>query len=116
MFDKSFIEKIEQMAAPAVVETTEGAFSKENLWRVQKPLPSGVNVGTLSGLAELVKNEKGKFECPLYVRITSPTAVDVFGSLMTDTKREFPFTAKAKLPEFRYCSYMDIENMIIALK
>lgn len=55
MIDRSFIEKIESMAAPAVVETSKGIFSKERLYRVENKTVDTLMLSTLSGLVAMIK-------------------------------------------------------------
>ena len=117
MIDRSFIEKIESMAAPAVVETSKGIFSKERLFRVEPKTVDTLMLSTLSGLVAMVKKESVKYILPLYVRIVSPQKVDVFSGLIDcDEIRDFPFAAEAVLPEFHFDKYYTVESMIIALK
>lgn len=117
MIDRSFIEKIESMAAPAVVETSKGIFSKERLFRVENKTVDTLMLSTLSGLVAMIKKECEKYMSPLYVRIGSPQKVDVFSGLIDfDEIRDFPFAAEAVLPEFHFDKYYTVESMIIALK
>lgn len=116
MFDRSFIEKIENMAAPQVVEIPQGTFTNQNFHRIEEKIPDTLTLNTLSGLVAMIKHESGEYNTPLYVRITSPTQVDVFGKIRDDSQREQPFAAGAALPQFRFDSYIPVEDMIISLK
>ena len=116
MIDRSFIEKIEEMASPEVVEASEGTFSKTPLYRLNAPVAENLSVCTLSGFATMVSNEKNYYSLPMYVRVTSPTEVDAFGTLRDDTQRENPFRAVANIPIFNFGYWYSIEELIIALK
>lgn len=116
MLDKSFIEKIESMAAPQVIETEQGTFTNQSMRRLEYRLPDTLKLSTLSGLVAMIKHERNTYNLPLFVRITSPTTVDVFGAMCADNQRENPFYAEAHLPHFEFDSYYSIEKMIIALK
>ena len=116
MLDKSFVEKIASMAAPQVIETAKGTFTNQALRRVESKLPDSLKLSTLSGLVEMIKHERNTYEAPLFVRITNPVEVDVFGAMRYDIQRECPFYAEARLPHFDFDSYYSIEKMIIALK
>lgn len=116
MFDKGFVEKIESMAAPQVIETPQGTFTNQHMNRIESRIPYTLTLSTLSGLVAMIKHERGRYEAPLFVRITDPENVDVFGSMRDDCQRERPFTAEAVLPAFEFNHYYTIEGMIIALK
>lgn len=116
MLDKSFVEKIESMAAPKVIETPQGTFTNQHMSRIEFKIPDTLRLSTLSGLVAMIKHERNTYETPLFVRITGPETVDVFGAMRDDCQRENPFTAAAVLPAFDFNSYYTIEGMIIALK
>lgn len=116
MMDKSFIEKIEEMSGIKVIENSKGTFSEKPLHRLENKLPNTLDLSTLNGLVTMIKHEHGSYLEPLFVRITSPVEVDVFGAMRGDNQRENPFHAVARLPHFDFNNYYSIENMIIALK
>lgn len=116
MLDRSFIEKIESMSAPQVVETAQGVFAKNLLYRVENKTVDTITVGTISGLATLIKNEVDKYIKPLYVRVTAPERIDVFGGIRDDVQRDMPFKASADFARFDFEDYMSVERMIIGLK
>ncbi|MCI8403271.1 MAG: hypothetical protein HFE49_00045 [Clostridia bacterium] len=116
MFDRSFIEKIETMAAPRVIETPQGTFTNQDFRRIEEKMAVTLTLNTLSGLVAMIKHENKEYNTPLYVRITSPTQIDVFGKIRDDSQREQPFAARAVLPQFRFDSYIPVEDMIISLK
>lgn len=116
MLDKSFVEKIESMAAPKVIETPQGTFTNQCMSRIEFKVPDTFRLSTLSGLAAMIKHERNTYGAQLFVRITGPETVDVFGAMRDDCQRENPFTAEAVLPEFCFNTYYSIESMIIALK
>lgn len=116
MIDRSFIEKIEDMTGPKVIETDHGAFSDKQLHRIEDRLIDTTKLSSLSGLATMIKQEMNDFNIPLFVRVSSPEKVDVLGAVRYDMQREMPYTAIAKFIGFDYDRYMSIENMIICLK
>ena len=116
MIDRSFIEKIEEMAAPTVIDVPEGTFSKEPLYRINAPLAECIKMGSLGGLVEMISRDNIRQDRPLFVRVTDATSVDVFGPIRSDMLREQPYRAEAHLPNIAFNSYMDIEKMIITLK
>lgn len=116
MVDREFIEKIEDMTGPKVIETVQGTFSDRHLYRVENKLVDTITLSSLSGLAEMIKQEMNEYNLPLFVRATSAERVHVFGAIRDDMQREIPFTAVAKFIGFDFNEYMSIENMIICLK
>ena len=116
MIDREFIEKIEDMTGPKVIVTQQGAFADKHLYRVENKLADTIVLSSLSGLAEMIKQEMSEYNLPLFVRATSAERVHVFGAIRDDMQRERPFTAEAKFIDFDFNEYMSIENMIICLK
>jgi hypothetical protein len=116
MIDRSFIEKIEDMTGPKVIETVQGTFSDKHLYRIENELADTIVLSSLSGLAEMIKQEMNEYNLPLFVRATSAERVHVFGAIRDDMQRERPFTAEAKFIGFDFNEYISIENMIICLK
>lgn len=116
MINKEFIEKIEDMTGPKVIETVQGTFSDKDLYRIENKLADTIVLLSLSGLAEMIKQEINEYNLPLFVRATSAERVHVFGAIRDDMQREMPYTAIAKFIGFDYDRYMSIENMIIGLK
>ena len=116
MINKEFIEKIEDMTGPKVIETDYGTFSDKQLHRIEDRLVDTTKLSSLSGLATMIKQEMNDFNIPLFVRVSSPEKVDVLGAVRDDMQREMPYTAIAKFIGFDCDRYMSIENMIICLK
>ena len=116
MIDREFIEKIEDMTGPKVIETVQGTFSDKHLYRIENELADTIVLSSLSGLAEMIKQEMNEYNLPLFVRATSAERVHVFGAIRDDMQRERPFTAEAKFISFDFNEYISIENMIICLK
>ena len=116
MIDREYIEKIEDMTGPKVIETVQGTFSDKHLYRIENELADTIVLSSLSGLAEMIKQEMNEYNLPLFVRATSAERVHVFGAIRDDMQRERPFTAEAKFIGFDFNEYISIENMIICLK
>ena len=116
MIDRSFIEKIEEMTGPKVIETDYGTFSDIQLHKIEDRLVDTTKLSSLSGLVTMMKQEMNNYDNPLFVRVVSPDQVDVLGTVRCDMQRERPYVTYAKLNRFDFDSYMSIENMIINLK
>lgn len=116
MINREFIEKIEDMTGPKVIETTQGTFSDKRLYRIENKIVDTISLTSLSGLTTMIKQEMNEYNLPLFVRVTSAERVHVLGAVRDDMQREMPFTAEAKFIGFDFNDYMSIENMIINLK
>ena len=116
MIDRSFIEKIEEMTGPKVIETDYGTFSDIQLHKIEDRLVDTTKLSSLSGLVTMMKQEMNNYDNPLFVRVVSPDQVDVLGTVRCDMQRERPYVTYAKFNRFDFDSYMSIENMIINLK
>ena len=57
MIDREFIEKIEDMTGPKVIETDHGAFSDKQLHRIEDRLIDTTKLSSLSGLVTMMKQE-----------------------------------------------------------
>ena len=55
MINKEFIEKIEDMTGPKVIETDHGAFSDKQLHRIEDRLIDTTKLSSLSGLVTMMK-------------------------------------------------------------
>ena len=116
MINREFIEKIDDMTGPKVIETTQGTFSDKRLYRIENKIVDTISLTSLSGLTTMIKQEMNEYNLPLFVRVTSAERVHVLGAVRDDMQREMPFTAEAKFIGFDFNDYMSIENMIINLK
>lgn len=52
----------------------------------------------------------------MIVHVISPTEVHLYSSLDADRKREYLVEVNAELPDFRFGSFIDHENFVIALQ
>ena len=71
MIDREFIEKIEDMTGPKVIVTQQGAFADKHLYRVENKLADTIILSSLSGLAEMIKQEMSEYNLPLFVRTST---------------------------------------------
>ena len=62
MINKEFIEKIEDMTGPKVIETDHGAFSDKQLHRIEDRLIDTTKLSSLSGLVTMMKQEMDNYE------------------------------------------------------
>lgn len=122
MLDKSFLEKIEQLAVAAGETVIVGGveYSAANL----KPIisewqPKALPISTLTAFAEYIKrNPEGLKIEDLFVHIDDPATVRLLGKFEgTEKKRpEFVTASMPAAKEFNFGSYMNAEEMTIALR
>lgn len=71
---------------------------------------------TLTSLVEYIKANIDSMSEKMIVHVISPTEVHLYSSLDADRKREYLVEVNAELPDFRFGSFIDHENFVIALQ
>lgn len=98
------------------VETVGGRFYSNNHLRlIKEATPNPISVASLSGLVEYIKS-KFDGEQELMVHVESPTRVNAFETFNRDFERNGLIQAKAMLPDFRFDSWYDTEDLTIKLQ
>ena len=86
---------------------------------IAPPSMEPVAVNTLTGLCDLIRNEKDFLErnglC-VTVLVQSPDSVSVLTGIRGDRRREKPFLAEANIEPFRFGTFIDPESFIIGLR
>lgn len=117
--DKSFIEKIEQMARPELVGVHGRQYSTSKLVLVPKearPIP--LTVHTLAGLVQYLKSNRDELElaAEIMVHVSSPGAVQVLESCdRDDGGRTVYLNATPGVREFVFNEWHDSEQFLINL-
>ncbi|KRK78774.1 hypothetical protein [Companilactobacillus nodensis] len=75
-----------------------------------------VQLNTLTGLIDIVKNMPERKNEKLYIQVTSPTMVDVYGGLDSYGRREQLVCSRAVLPRIDFYQFLDQEEMNITLQ
>lgn len=70
----------------------------------------------LSSIVSMIKQEKTKFNLPLYINIESATRVSVFTSMDSHKDREIPYVAHCSDCRFNFGREYSYEDFIIALR
>lgn len=70
----------------------------------------------LSSIVSMIKQEKAKFNLPLYINIESATRVSVFTSMDNHKDREMPYVAHCSDCRFNFGREYSYEDFIIALR
>lgn len=118
---KDFVEKIEQMAQPNVVQVEGKAFCRYPLHRIkpEEDTPEPVSVAGLDSLVKLILVEGVNTTPPLFVRVNSFRSVEVFSNYRSGENtaflRYYLYNAKADVPEFS-AGWRSQEKAIIELQ
>lgn len=82
----------------------------------QNQSKDSVQISTLSGIIELIKNMNERKDKQLFVQVISPTRVQVFGAIDEYGRREKLIDSKAMIPDFGFNQYYEAETLNIALQ
>jgi hypothetical protein len=96
-------------------------YSTEQLHRIPKvydptPKADSVDISTLTGLVDYIKNGVDNLEKTLIVHIVSPTTVKVYSELRSDKQREHFIDCSALTPKITYGQFMDVESFNIMIQ
>ena len=80
------------------------------------PYAKTIGMKTLTSLVEYIKANIDSMSEKMIVHVISPTEVHLYSSLDADRKREYLVEVNAELPDFRFGSFIDHENFVIALQ
>lgn len=115
--DKTAIEKIEAMSKPNTIGIGGRMYTDKRIFAVEEPEVDSVALSTLSGLVDIVKQERQKFPEKLVVHVVSPYKVNVYSSIRnSDRSRETPYVCKWDGVDVGLDRKMDYESMMIMLK
>ena len=70
----------------------------------------------LASIVKMIKNEGGIFKAPLYINIVSAEKVSVFTTTNEYKDREYPYCAESDAAKFRFGSYHNFEDFVIAMR
>ena len=117
--ENSIVKDVEKIINDSIkiYELGGKTFTNANLERViTKDKAREIVFNDLSSIVELLKNELERFEKPLYVNIESYNKVSVFSSMDTEKDREIPYSAKIEQSNFRFSSWYNYEDFVIAIR
>ncbi|WP_414733408.1 hypothetical protein [Acetobacterium carbinolicum] len=118
MIDRSFLEKIEEMADVELIEVRNIQYATKELWRVDNPKPAKVKVKSLTGIVDYLKaNVDDLIIDGIIIHVEDHATVWVMSGLEKDHRdREFYLMAKAEPPEIRLNTFTDRESFNIMLQ
>ena len=114
---KEALEYIVGLKTPVITEIDGNTYSDKPLNRISY-VPNAKTIGmkTLTSLVEYIKANIDSMSEKMIVHVISPTEVHLYSSLDADRKREYLVEVNAELPDFRFGSFIDHENFVIALQ
>ena len=114
---KEALEYIVGLKTPVITEIDGNTYSDKPLNRIgYVPYAKTIGMKTLTSLVEYIKANIDSMSEKLIVHLISPTEVHLYSSLDADRKREYLVEVNAELPDFRFGSFIDHENFVIALQ
>jgi len=117
LIDRSFVEKICELAKPEIITVDERPYSTKGLHPVFDPSPGVIEVHTLTGLVDFINGIDGIYGTKAMIHVFSPTTVDIIGGIAGKFMNRDRFAqAKHINPTFRFGQWMDLESFIINLQ
>ena len=117
MIDRSFIEKICELAKPEIIMVGDRPYSTKSLVSVNDPSPETLEIHTLTGLVDFINGIDSINGKVAMIHVFSPTLVDIVGSIAGNfMKRDHFAQAKHCVPTFRFGQWMALEDFIINLQ
>ena len=118
MIDRSFIEKIEQMAEVEGLEFGGVDYTSKEVFKIKPPLASHLNVTSLTSVVDYLK---ANVDClpldELIIRVDNFKSVTIFSKLDDVHRvRELYINAIAEPPEIRLNNFTDRESFNIMLQ
>lgn len=111
------MEYIVGLKTPVITEIDGNTYSDKPLNRISYvPYAKTIGMKTLTSLVEYIKANIDSMSEKMIVHVISPTEVHLYSSLDADRKREYLVEVNAELPDFRFGSFIDHENFVIALQ
>lgn len=114
--DRTFIEKIEEMAEPHITDIAGYSYSDKTLLPIHEPCVKTIGFNTLRALCEVLKTEYAQYNCPVIVNVKDHKTVEVCTGIDRNRDREIPYISTAELISIRTGEWVDYETMMIMLK
>ena len=117
MIDRTFIEKICEMSAPAVLNIDGRSYSSKSIHPVHDPMPDALCINTLTGIVDFIGGIDGIGPDKAMIHVTSETDARLIGALSgVFRNRDTYVHAKYTNPTFKFGNWMDLENFIINIQ
>lgn len=117
MIDRTFIEKICEMSAPAVLNIDGLSYSSKSIHPVHDPMPDVLCINTLTGIVDFIGGIDGIKPGTTMIHVASETNVMLVGAIFGAFRNRDTYVhAKYANPTFRFGDWMDLENFIINIQ
>lgn len=118
MIDRSFLEKIEEMADVKLIEIEGVQYSTKELSRINPPKPNFIQVQSLTAIIDFLRANVDKLEAgKLIIHVDDHQTVRILSALDSVYKsREIYIFAEAEPPEIRLNNFTDRESFNIMLQ
>lgn len=102
-----------------LADGTVQMYSDKPLHRLQKHIPmvdKAIEMCTLTSLVDYIKGNIDSMSDKMIIQVVDPETVVLFSQLNEERYREKMVVVKARIPDFRFDTYMDQENYCINLQ
>lgn len=102
-----------------LADGTVQTYSDKPLHRLQKHIPmvdKAIEMCTLKSLVDYIKGNIDSMSDKMIIQVVDPETVVLFSQLNEERYREKMVVVKARIPDFRFDTYMDQENFCINLQ
>lgn len=102
-----------------LADGTVQTYSDKPLHRLQKHIPmidKAIEMCTLTSLVDYIKGNIDSLSDKMIIQVVDPETVVLFSQLNEERYREKMVVVKARIPDFRFDTYMDQENFCINLQ
>lgn len=102
-----------------LADGTVQTYSDKLLHRLQKHIPmvdKAIEMCTLTSLVDYIKGNIDSMSDKMIIQVVDPETVVLFSQLNEERYREKMVVVKARIPDFRFDTYMDQENFCINLQ
>lgn len=102
-----------------LADGTVQTYSDKPLHRLQKHIPmvdKAIEMCTLTSLVDYIKGNIDSTSDKMIIQVVDPETVVLFSQLNEERYREKMVVVKARIPDFRFDTYMDQENFCINLQ
>ena len=117
MIDRTFIEKICELSAPAVLNVDGRSYSSKALHPVFDPAPGALCINTLTGIVDFIGGIDSISPDKAMIHVASETNVLLVGAISGAFRNRDTYVhAKYANPTFKFGNWMDLENFIINIQ
>src|SRR3712207_742710 len=99
MFSKEALEYLVGLGKNELEEINGQTYSTKRLQMVQEPIPAELEVTTLTGLVDYLKNDLDNRSEKFIVHVESPKKVSLYSPLRKDAARENYIICRALTPD-----------------